>query len=425
MMTSQINLLKTSRFLPLFITQFLGAFNDNVFKNALAILITYRLASLADMNAQILVTLAAGIFILPFFLFSATAGQLADKYEKSFLISIIKLIEIMLMIIAAIGFYLQNINLLLFVLFSLGVHSTFFGPIKYAILPEHLHSDELIAGNGLIEAGTFIAILLGTIIGGVFILPTYGEYMISSLALAIAISGFISSRFIPKTHRYQPNLSINYNIMQETFKLIQYAKSQKEIFRCIFSISWFWLIGAVFLAEFPVFAKDSLHANEHVVTLFLALFSIGLGIGSVACNKLLKGKVHLIYVPASALGMTIFTIDLYFAASNMPTALTTDLLSPSQLLSTFAGARVTLDLLLMAICGGLYTVPLYATMQHLSEKSHRARIIASNNIFNALFMVMAAIGTLAMLKMGLSINHVFLTVGIGNGMMTLYLYAQR
>ncbi len=419
--TEQLALLKTRRFLPLFITQFLGAFNDNTFKNALVILITYRLATLSGLNAQILVTLAAGIFILPFFLFSATAGQLADKYEKSRLITIIKFIEIILMGLAALGFYLQNVSLLMFILFSLGTHATFFGPLKYAILPDHLHENELIAGNGLIEAGTFLAILLGTLLGGLLILHPNGESIISAIVFTIALSGWMASLFIPKANSDNRVLHVSYNIVKETFQLIKYSKKHWDIFLSILGISWFWLVGATFLSEFPVFAKDILHANENVVTFFLTVFSVGMAIGSLFCNKLLKGKVHATYVPLGALGMTLFMVDLYFAASNVNPWHVGELITFSQFLQTFNGWRITFDLLFISICGGLYIVPLYAILQHRSEREHRARVIASNNIINALFMVVSAIATMLMLKIGFTVTQVFLAIAIANALVAIYI----
>lgn len=418
---NQFSLLKTSRFLPLFITQFLGAFNDNVFKNALVILITYRIADSAGLNAQILVTLAAAIFILPFFLFSATAGQLADKYEKSRLMSIVKFAEIILMLLATLGFYLQNVTLLMTVLFLLGTQATFFGPLKYAILPNQLHKDELIAGNGLIEAGTFIAILLGTIVGGLLILLPFGDYYISGAICFISICGFITSLAIPNTHIKNLSLTVHYNFIRETVRVIQYSKQRWDIFLSIMGISWFWLVGAVFLSEFPVFAKDILHADEHVVTFFIALFSIGIALGSMLCNSLLKGKIHATYVPLGALGITLFTVDLYFAANHVSSMMVDGLMTPSQFLQTWTGWRITIDLILIAMCGGLYTVPLYAILQSRSDESHRARVIASNNVINALFMVLAAIATMLMLKLGFSVNQVFLFVAIANGAVAIYI----
>lgn len=414
----QLGLLKTRRFMPLFATQFLGAFNDNTFKNALIILITFRLASLTGLNAEILVTLAAGIFILPFFLFSATAGQLADRYEKSRLVSIIKFIEIILMAGAALGFYLQNTTILMTVLFLLGTHATFFGPLKYSILPEHLAEDELVAGNGLIEAGTFLSILMGTILGGVLILDPSGEFIISTLVIAVAVMGWITSLYIPKTRFHKTKISLN--IAKETFQLIKYARTHKDIFRCILGISWFWLVGATFLSQFPTFVKDVLHANESIVTLFLAVFSIGLAIGSLLCNKLLKGKVHATYVPLGVLGISIFTFDLYFPAMQM-NSLAAEGMTLVQFLQTFAGWRIVIDLLLVAISAGIYTVPLYAILQHRSPKEHCARIIASNNIINALFMVFAALAAVVMLKLDFSVAQIFLAIAITNAFVGIYI----
>jgi acyl-[acyl-carrier-protein]-phospholipid O-acyltransferase/long-chain-fatty-acid--[acyl-carrier-protein] ligase len=419
-MSSQFDLLVTRRFLPLFITQFLGAFNDNTFKNALVILITYRISQAAGLNAQVLVTLAAGIFILPFFLFSATAGQLADKYEKSRLIGIIKFAEILLMLLAAAGFYTQSVTLLMGVLFLLGMQATFFGPVKYAILPNQLREDELIAGNGLIEAGTFLSILLGTILGGVLILLPGGEVFISATVCLLAVVGFIVSLYIPNTQVRNLSLKVSYNFIAETFRVIQYSKERWDIYLAILGISWFWLVGAVFLAEFPVFTRDTLHANENVVTYLIALFSIGIAIGSMLCNRLLKGKVHATYVPLGALGITIFTIDLYFAANHASHLYHAQLITPWQFLQTTNGWHISFDLLLTAICGGIYTVPLYAMLQARSEPSHRARVIASNNVMNALFMVIAAVATLIMLNLGFSVNQVFLIVAILNGVVAIY-----
>lgn len=421
MAENQLHLLKTRRFLPLFITQFLGAFNDNVFKNALVILVTYRLAESAGYNAQILVTLAAGLFILPFFLFSATAGQLADKYEKSRLIIYIKIAEVIIMLLASIGFYLHNVPIMLTMLFMLGIQATFFGPIKYSILPVQLHPDELIAGNGLIEAGTFVSILLGTILGGVLILLPYGEFVISAAIIAISLAGLASSTYIPNTKISNPSLTVHYNFISETIRVIQYSKARWDIYLSILAISWFWLVGAVFLAEMPVFAKDVIHADEHVVTWFIAIFSIGIAMGSLLCNSLLKGRVNATYVPIGAIGMTIFAADIYLAARYGNFSAVSELISLDQFLQSWSGWRISVDLLLLALCGGLYTVPLYAILQQRSDPSHRARVIASNNIINALFMVAAAIGTIAMLKLHYSVIDVFLTIALLNALVAIYI----
>ncbi len=271
MQESQFHLLKTKRFLPLFITQFLGAFNDNLFKNALVILITYVIADRAGMNPQVLVTMAAGVFILPFFLFSATAGQLADKYEKSHLIRIIKLVEIFLMIGAGIGFYFESPYFLLSVLFLMGTQSTFFGPIKYGILPEQLREDDLIGGNGIIESGTFIAILLGTIFGGLLILSDSGSTLISTMIVLVAISGWLISFQIPRTRPADPTLSVNYNFITETWNMISHARKNREVFLSILGISWFWLVGATFISQFSNYSKITLGGDEQVYTLLLTM----------------------------------------------------------------------------------------------------------------------------------------------------------
>jgi len=421
MTTHQFSLLTTRRFLPFFITQFLGAFNDNVFKNALVILINYRLAERAGMNSQIVVTEAAGLFILPFFLFSATAGQLADKFEKARLTSVLKVVEIFLMLIAMVGFYCESIPILMLDLFLLGTQATFFGPIKYSILPVLLPSRELIAGNGLTEAGTFLAILLGTILGGVLILQPSGDFIISIALFILSLMGFLSSLYIPNTQIKNHKLTISWNFIRESYRVMQYSKARRDMLLCIVGISWFWLVGAVFLAEFPVFAKDILHANQYVVTVFLTLFSVGIAIGSLFCNLLLKGRVQATYVPLAALGITIFTLDLYFAARHHTFISITELMGVREFFHTFMGVRISFDLFMLSICGGLYTVPLYAILQQRSDAAYRARVIASNNIMNALFMVIAAAGTLIMLKMHFTVNDVFLLIALLNVIFVIYI----
>ncbi len=313
-------LFRTKRFLPIFITQFLGALNDNLFKNALTILVLFRIADQAGENGQILVTIAAGIFILPFFLFSATAGQLADKCEKAGMIRIIKFCEIAVMALGAVGLFLGNINFLFGILFLMGSQSSFFGPVKYSILPDHLKEDELVAGNALVETGTFLAILLGTIGGSILILRDNGPAIISTLVIALAVLGWVASRSIPRAPAPMPALRINPNIFGETWRIVRTAAAQRDIFLSILGISWTWLAGATFLTQLPAFSKDVLGANEQVVTLFLTTFSIGVGIGSLWCNKLLDGEISAKFVPFGALGVTLFGIDLYFASASLPAA---------------------------------------------------------------------------------------------------------
>ena len=312
-------LLRSKRFMPLFITQFLGALNDNIFKNALTILVLFRIADQAGGNGQILVTIAAGIFILPFFLFFATAGQLADKHEKAGVIRVIKFCEIAIMALGAVGLFLGDVNFLLGILFLMGIQSAFFGPVKYSILPDHLTENELVAGNALVETGTFLAILLGTIVGSILILRDNGTMIVSSLVIGLAFLGWISSLTIPRAAAPMPELRINLNIFSETWRIVRAASSQRDIFLSILGISWTWLAGATFLTQLPAFSKDVIGANEQVVTLFLTIFSIGVGIGSLWCNKLLDGEITAKYVPFGALGITLFGIDLYFASSNLTT----------------------------------------------------------------------------------------------------------
>jgi acyl-[acyl-carrier-protein]-phospholipid O-acyltransferase / long-chain-fatty-acid--[acyl-carrier-protein] ligase len=419
---NQFHLFRTRRFWPLFVTQFLGAANDNLFKNALVILILYQVGNSAAADPQILVTAAAGIFILPFFLFSANAGQLADKYEKSKLVSWIKFFEICIMTGAVFGLYGSDVNILLGVLFLMGVQSAYFGPLKYSILPDHLAADELIGGNALIEAGTFLAILLGTIAGGLLILQVNGVMVIASGILGLAVIGWICSLFIPVSPPATPSLKININIIAETWNIVRLARARRDVFLSILGISWFWLVGATFLSQFPAFAKGVIGGDETVVTLFLTVFSVGIGLGSLLCNKILKGEISAKFVPFGALGMTLFILDLYGASSALP--------GPANLpigfqafLSDPASWRIVADLLGISISGGLFIVPLYAIMQSRSDPDKRSRIIAGNNILNAAFMVVGALAAAIMLNLNLSVPGVFLVLAVLNAGAAVYICA--
>lgn len=414
-------LLRSRRFLPLFITQFLGAFNDNFFKNALVILIAYRLAAESGVNGQIMVTLAAALFMLPYLLFSATAGQLADKYDRSQLARITKLWEIAIVTIAAIGFYISNMYFLLFVLFCLGVQATFFGPVKFALLPQHLKEDELVAGNAYLNAGSFLAILIGTIAGGLLILREDGNHLIAFGMIAVAVGGYLASRFIPYAPPAMPGLDISWNLPKVTWNMVKHDRQNKRVFRCILGISWFWLVGATFLSQFPTYAHDVIGADETVVTLFLTMFSVGIGIGSFLCNLLLKGQIKSTYVPYAALGLSAFTVDVFFASNHVVAGQAGSLLHVWEFLSHAANWRVTLDFLMISICAGLYIVPLYAIMQHDSDPQSRARTIASNNIINALFMVGAGVATMAMFASHFTVPQVFLTMGVLNAGVAAYI----
>lgn len=414
-------LIASQRFLALFVTQFLGAFNDNLLKNALVMLITYRLALLNNENTQQLVTMAMGLFILPFFLFSATAGQLADKYERSKIVRIIKLAEILIMIFASIGFLTQSTWLLMISLFFSGVHSTFFGPIKYALLPQHLKANELLAGNAYIEAGTFLAILLGTICGGLIVMQQHGIYLICCGLLALALFGYVSSRYIPIAPAPDPKLTINYNFWNDTIRIIKYSRKSKDVFNCILGISWFWLIGAIFLSQFPVYVKHQLHAEASVVTLFMTLFSLGIGLGSFISSRLLKGAIKSTYVPIAAVSVSLFTIDLYFASLNNLYFNLPALLSFERFMHFKASWRLMLDIMGIAISAGIYIVPLYAIMQNKSDKTYLARIIAANNVLNSIFIVASVIFTLIMFAMSRTISEIFLAVGLINLAVALWI----
>ena len=417
MTPNQLELLNSRRFLPLFVTQSLGAFNDNVFKNAIVFLVTFSMAQQAGINAPLMVAAAAGVFIFPFFLFSASAGQIADKYDKARLIRILKLAEIAIMVVAGLGFVLGNVWFLLAVLFLMGTQSTYFGPIKYGILPEQLRSDELIAGNAWVQTGTFIAILLGTI-AGKLVLDDWGIYLISAAIIAVAVVGWVSARFIPSTGPAAPDLKVDYNPFTSTWEMLRYAAARRDIFLTILAISWFWLVGAAFLAEIAPFAKDVLGGDENLATLFLVTFSVGVALGSLFCNSMLKGQVHATFVPLGALGMTVFIVDLYFASRN---GLPGGAASLSAFLDQLAGWRILIDIGLIAAAGGVYIVPLNALLQQRSEDAHRSRNIAANNIINALFMVVAAVATALLLSLGLSIPQVFLAIGLVNLAVAIYI----
>ena len=394
--------------------------NDNIIKQALIVMIIFSLLDSSDMDPGILVTVAAGIFILPFFLFSATAGQIADKFEKSASIQRIKFVEILIMATACFGFYLSNTWFLILVLFLMGTQSSFFGPLKYGILPNHLKERELIGGNALIETGTFLAILIGTIIGGLLIVIENGTAIISTILFLIALVGWAVSRSIPTAAAADPNLKINYNILQEIGRMMGRARQTRTVFLSIIGISWFWLVGATFLSQFPNYSKTLLGGNASVVTLFMFTFSLGIGIGSYGCTKLLKGVISAKYVPLSAFALTVFIIDLYFASVDL-SAPGDALITASDFLNTPTNLRILFDLAAISICGGLYTVPLYAILQNDSDPRKRSRIIAANNLMNALFMVVGAIVATTMLALDWTIPEVFLSLAIANCFVGLYI----
>jgi 1-acyl-sn-glycerol-3-phosphate acyltransferase len=417
---NQFDLLRERRFAPFFWTQFFGAANDNVFKNAFVVFVTFEAAAATALDAGTIVNLIGAVFIAPFMLFSASAGQLADKLEKSRLIRWIKLFEIVIMAIGAVGFWLQSVPLLFIALGLLGVHSTVFGPVKYAILPQHLRTEELTGGNGLVEMGTFVAILLGTIAGGLVVaIKPGGPLTAATLTLAIAIAGWLASRGIPLTPAVAPELKINWNPVSETWRNLRIGYENIVVWRSMLGISWFWFYGAIYLAQLPAFTRDVLGGGEHVFTLLLAVFSIGIGAGSLLCERMSGRKVEIGLVPFGSIGLTLFAIDLWLGTRHL--APQTDP-GVAAFMAQPAHWRVLLDVVMLGAFGGFYTVPLYALIQSRSQPSHRSRIIAANNILNALFMVASAGIAIGLLRAGFTIPELFLTVGLFNAAVALYIY---
>ena len=405
-----IKLLFVRRFMPLFWTQFLGAFNDNFFKSALMMLITYRIGDAAGIDPRILVNAAAGIFILPFFVFAPTASDLADKYDRSDLMRWVKFAEIIVMSGALLGFWLGNVWLLMFVLFMMGAQSAFFSPAKYSILPQHLAENELIAGNGLIQMGTYLAILSGTIAGGLMILKENGIYWVGGLAVTIAALGWLFSMFIPPTKPIDPSREVSFRIVKRTREMFADVYPMRKVFGSMLAISWFWLVGSVFLAQFPTYARTILGADESVATSFLAIFSCGIGVGSMFCDSLLKGKVTSKYVPAAAYGIAIASVLLWYVSNRPPVPEGTPIVDAWTFFSRPENFMITACLFVIAFCGGLYIVPLYAVMQ--TEAGDKVSgVIACSNISDSVFMALAAVGASVLISLGASIPQLFLTMG--------------
>nr|VVV04567.1 Lysophospholipid transporter LplT [Aliivibrio wodanis] len=418
-MSKQANLLTQRRFLPYFITQSLGAFNDNIFKNTLLLFVAFASADSLPISSNLFINLAAGLFILPFFLFSAPAGVLADKYEKSAYIQKVKLAEIAIMLFGAVAFILQDYTLLLILLFLMGTQSAFFGPVKYALLPQQLKQEELVSGNALVETGTFLAILLGTISAGIIASQEHAKYIAAGAVVTFSVLGYLSSRSIPYAKAIAPELEFKWKPIHQTKHTIRIAKLDKTVFLAIMGISWFWFLGASYLTQFPNYTHLHLNDNAITVTVLLALFSIGIAIGSLACDVLSKHRVELGIIPLGCLGLTIFGINLYLSTPNNPVDITgfmNILLSP-ELLPVF------INLFFLGISGGLYIVPLYTLIQQRPKPEHRSQIIAANNIYNALFMVTSAVlGIVCLSIIELSIPQFFALLSIVNSLVALFLF---
>jgi 1-acyl-sn-glycerol-3-phosphate acyltransferase len=406
--------------MPFFMTQGLGAFNDNIFKNALAALLVFKSSELAGLNTNQVVNLSAMLFILPFFLFSALFGQFADKCEKSVQVRLVKLFEIVIMLLATLGFWLNSVSLLLTVLFLLGLQSTIFGPIKYGILPQILSKEELVGGNALIEMGTFVAILAGTIAGPQLAGVEVGwPYWVGIACLMVAVTGYLYSRRIPVAEAVCPDLQINWNIFSETFRNLKFLNENRVVLNSVLGISWFWFFGATFLVQIPSYSQNVLGGDENLMSTLLALFIIGISAGSLLCERLSGNQVEIGLVPFGAIGLTIFGLDLYFASPATPGMGVTAI----EFLSSGASWRIVADLVLIGMFGGFYIVPLYALVQHRSSPQHRSRVIAGLNILNALFMVIAAVMAMTILgPVGLSIPDLFLMTAILNAVVAVYIF---
>ncbi|GIL04779.1 MAG: hypothetical protein AMXMBFR72_16310 [Betaproteobacteria bacterium] len=417
----QFALLAQRRFAPFFWTQFLGAANDNVFKYAFTLLVTYKAADYTTLAPALAVNLIAALFVLPFLLFSATSGQLADKYDKARLMRLVKLLEVAIMLAGAWGFWAHSFAVLLACTFLMGLHSTLFGPVKYAYLPQVLAPTEIVGGNGLVEMGTFVAILLGTMAAGALIdASPAGNLYAAAVCVALALAGLAASFAIPSAAPSDPKLAIDWNPIRVTWHNVQVARRDRAVFLSVLGISWLWFFGAVFLTQFPQFAQQTLRGDPAVATLLLAVFSIGIGLGSLACERMSRHQVEIGLVPFGSIGMSAFTVDLYLAVQDLPAGAP---LTAAQFLAIAAHWRVLADLLLLALFAGFYSVPLYALIQTRSEATHKARIIASNNILNAVFLILAAgFAALVLGPLGLSIPQLFLLTALLNVLVAIYIY---
>ncbi|MCA9575846.1 MAG: MFS transporter [Polyangiales bacterium] len=419
--TPASQLLLRRDFAAFFTTQLLGAFNDNLFKNALVIWISSTQASAFGLTPAMMITLCTGVFILPFFLFSATAGQLSDRYEKTPILRVVKGAEILIMGVAAVAFLQGNLTVLLGTLFCMGAQSAFVGPVKYSILPQLLGADELVAGNALVETGTFLAILLGTIAGGVLILMDNGPALVAVGVCATALLGFAGSYLVPRLAPGSSAVQVSKNPITPTLEILRITARQRPVFLSVLGISWFWLFGAVLLSLFPVYARETLRASDHVVTLFLAFFCVGIALGSMLTEKISGANLELGLVPFGSIGMTLFTLDLFLVGA--PGSAPAELYSVSQFLALPHTPRVLVDLFGISVFGGFFTVPLYTLLQQRSADDERSRVIAGNNILNAVFMVAGAGMLAGLFAAGMAIHQVFLVLAVLSAGVAVYLYS--
>lgn len=416
-------LLSTRQFLPLFLTQFFGALSDNVFKNALLIFVTYTIASRLPVSTSIMAAIAGLLFISPFLVFSSIAGQIADKYDKSDVIRYVKIFEVLLMLLTAVSFYYQQVIPLMILLFCTGLQSTLFGPSKYGILPDHLPESDLIAANALINTATFIAILVGSLFGSIVITLESGIEWISLSLCTIASVGYLSSRLIPKSAPAMPSLQIAWEPIQASCSIIREAQKSPLSFRLIICISWFWFIGAIILTQIPTFVKEILNANEHVVALFIALFCVGVSVGAVGCYALLRSYISTRYTPFSCMLMSIGLFDLCLASSPFSHLSSMHVpFTPMELLAMPGGIRIMVDATILSLASGVFAVPLYAALQAYAPTESRARIIACNNILSSFLMILAALLSLVLFSMKMTVLDVFILVGLLNLCFVPYTY---
>lgn len=404
-----IKLLGTRRFGPLFVTQFLGAFNDNLYKTAMLFLITYRLMGHDPKAATVMVAIASGVFILPFFLFSAVAGQISDAVDKARVVRAVKVAEIAIMLIGAAGLLTGSIPVLMTALFAMGTHSTFFGPVKYAILPQHLADNELLGGTGLVEAGTFVAILAGQMIAGLV-----SEQTAAAAVVILAVLGSLSGWQVPPAAAVTATTAVDWNIARSSARLLRYVLRDRRQALAIMCISWFWAVGAVLTSLFVPLVKDALHASETVATMFLTIFSVGIAIGSLAANRLLRGAASARFAPWAAAAMSVFLYDVYSVIGAGIANSTAPLLGPEAFFAMPTAWRFAVDLFALSVAAGIFVVPLYAMLQQGACASERARVIAANNIVNSGFMVVASLGATAVIGMGGPIRTVIALLAVLN-----------
>jgi 1-acyl-sn-glycerol-3-phosphate acyltransferase len=419
--SNQFSLLSQRRFAPFFWTQFLGAFNDNVFKTALLTILTYDAINWTAMDVGLLNNLIPGLFILPFVLFSATAGQFAEKFEKSRLSRYVKVLEIGIMGIAAWGWMTHNLWVLVAAIAGMGLHSTLFGPVKYAYLPQQLKPSELIGGNGVIEMGTFVGILLGEVLGAVLVVQRpWGLMLVAAATVGVALLGWLASLGIPITPAPAPELKINWNPFTEMVRNLRFSRQNRPVFLAMLGNSWFWFYGAIILAQFPLFAKDYLHGDHNVFVLLLTVFSLGIGAGSLLCERLSGHRIEIGLVPFGAIGLSIFAIDLFAASNGYSNTVTVGL---SGFVAQHGSLRILFDCLMIGVFGGFYIVPLFALIQVRCDQQHLSRTIAGMNILNALFMVAAALLAMVLLRAGLTIPDIFLVTAILNALVAAYIFS--